>query len=317
MTEKKDDKTQKKNKNIPTPHDLFFKANLENKVRAKKWIQTHINKDIVSNIDFKVMQSLPTEFIQSNLRKVVSDVLYSVKIKGKDAYIYFLLEHQSSSDELMAFRMLTYTVQIMQWHLSQGNKKLPLVIPCVLYHGKESPYPYSSNVVDCFEDVELAKEYAFRSFDLIDLTMMDDKKIEDFDTSLFFEYMLKHSREKDFIDQLISILSANPDKSLYFYGGIDWINKVLSYIESRRDIDQASIDKLIKVINKNTDGEYMTTIERWREESKNQGVHIGEDRRNHEMAIEMLKDDHGVEMVVKYSKLSLSEVTELKKSITH
>jgi predicted transposase YdaD len=78
---------------------------------------------------------------------------------------------------------------------------------------------------------------------------------------------------------------------------------------------------LIKIINKNTDGEYMTTIERWRTESKQEGrqegVHIGEDNVRHEMALEMLKSGDTVTKVVSISKLSVDEVLKLKASITH
>ena len=127
-----------RDKNIsPTPHDSFWKANLNDPKKAKKLIETHLSKEIVKHTDFTTLEAKPTEFIQHNLRLIVSDVLYSVKIKGKPAYIYFLWEHMSTAEALMAFRMLLYVAEIMKWHLAQGNNKLPLVIPCVIYHGKQ------------------------------------------------------------------------------------------------------------------------------------------------------------------------------------
>lgn len=73
-----------------TPHDAFWKANLVDPKRAKKLIEAHFSNEIVKHTDFTTLEAKPTEFIQKNLRTMASDVLYSVKIKGKPAYLYFL-----------------------------------------------------------------------------------------------------------------------------------------------------------------------------------------------------------------------------------
>ncbi|WP_440682913.1 Rpn family recombination-promoting nuclease/putative transposase [Cysteiniphilum halobium] len=120
-------------KPLPTAHDVFFKANLAEKSKAKALLKQIYSKELVSKLDLKHLKHVPTEFIQHNLRKVVGDVLYMTKLNGKDAYVYVLFEHQSSSDELMAFRLLLYVVQIMQQHLQQGHDKLPIILPAVVY----------------------------------------------------------------------------------------------------------------------------------------------------------------------------------------
>ena len=211
MAEKKKEKGS-----LPTPHDAFFKANLEDKTRFCKTVKQHFSKDIVEKIDFDKLNPVSTDFIQKDLSYLASDVLYSTKVNGKDAYIYVLWEHQSSSDPLMAFRVLVYTIQIMQKHLKAGHKKLPLVLPAIMYHGKESPYPYSRNVVDCFSDKELAEEYAFRSFTLVDLTIIDDDQLAKFDPDLLFEFMLKHSGDNNLPNELTVMLLNNPEQSQYF-----------------------------------------------------------------------------------------------------
>ena len=300
-----------KNNNLPTPHDVFFKANLADKQTAKSLVKQAFSKKLVSKIELNNLTAQSTDFIQHNLRKVASDVLYSTKINGKDAYVYVLFEHQSTSDELMAFRILVYVVQIMQHHLQQGYDKLPLVLPAVMYHGKDSPYPYSTNIIDCFADIELASEYAFRSFDLIDLTVMNDEELSNLEPELVFEFMLKHSRDR-LVEQLTAWLLANPNQSIYFLNaGKTLLNQVFSYIESRKDIEQDSIDKLIEVINDNTDGEFMNYLERREEKAEVQGVLKGKQ----ETARKMLCDGMPIESVLKYTDLNLDEITNLKKEI--
>ena len=105
-------------------------------------------------------------------------MVYECLIDGKKSYIYFLLEHQSTPDELMAFRKLQYNVALMNQHLKKGNKKLPVIVSLCLYNGNKSPYPHSTDVFDCFENIELAKELMFKPFKLIDLSVLSDEEIE-------------------------------------------------------------------------------------------------------------------------------------------
>jgi len=69
----------------------------------------------------------------------------------------------------------------------------------------------------------------------------------------------------------------------------------------------------------------MTTIERWREESntkvrqegRQEGVHIGEDKKAHDVAMKLLKRGDSVADVVEISGLTKAEVIKIKASITH
>jgi predicted transposase/invertase (TIGR01784 family) len=79
--------------------------------------------------------------VEEDLRAYYSDVLYSVRTTEGDGYIHVLIEHQSTSDKHMAFRLMRYAIAAMQRHLDAGNKKLPLVVPVLFYTGRRSPYP--------------------------------------------------------------------------------------------------------------------------------------------------------------------------------
>ena len=181
-------KTKSKSNSITQPHDAFFKANLADIKKAEIALRTHLPKSLIKHVDFSTLKAMPTEFIKHTLGKLASDMLYSVKIKGKDAYFYKLFEAQSSPDSLMPFRTLNYEMQIMQGHLDAGNDKLPIVITLVFYHGETSPYPYSNSVYDLFEDVELAKKYAFNSFELVDLTVTTKEQMAQLNPELLFEF---------------------------------------------------------------------------------------------------------------------------------
>jgi len=85
-------------------------------------------------------------YIDKSLRRKFSDILYRATFNDEVGYIYLLVEHQSEADKMMPWRILQYTVNIMEKHLILHNTEaLPLVFPLVLYHGKKR-YPYSTDV---------------------------------------------------------------------------------------------------------------------------------------------------------------------------
>lgn len=84
---------------------------------------------------------------QSNAvrRESIVDLLFKIVIANHKAYIYLLLEHQSSPDPLMAFRVIEYIINAIRDHLKKHNtQKIPLIFPLVIYHGK--PYQFKSDI---------------------------------------------------------------------------------------------------------------------------------------------------------------------------
>jgi recombination-promoting nuclease RpnB len=87
-------------------------------------------------------------------------VVYSCKIDNKS--IYILVEQQTKPDFLLPFRFLQYNVALLAEHLAQNKKEkkrqyLPTILNLCLYTGKKTPYPYSLDIYDCFEDPILAR----------------------------------------------------------------------------------------------------------------------------------------------------------------
>ena len=75
-------------------------------------------------------------FITSKYKDRESDIIYKVKNKN----IFFIIEHQSTIDYSMVYRMLEYSIEIMR-QIIQGKEnkrktyKYPLIIPIVIYTG--------------------------------------------------------------------------------------------------------------------------------------------------------------------------------------
>ncbi|MFD3595886.1 Rpn family recombination-promoting nuclease/putative transposase [Nocardia sp. NPDC058640] len=117
------------------PHDAYARQVLSRAADAASEIRVNIDAELAARIDLDGMVLVPGSFITEDLRSLYSDVLYRTTIDGRGAYIYILIEHQSCSDQLMAFRMLGYVVNIWRRHLDEHPKPevLPFVLPLVVH----------------------------------------------------------------------------------------------------------------------------------------------------------------------------------------
>lgn len=180
-----------------TPHDAIFKAFLSRPETARDFIEIHLPPSLVKLCNLDTLHLESSSFVEENLRQYYNDVLYSVETTKGCGYIYVLIEHQSSPDENMAFRMLRYAIATMQRHLEAGHDYLPLVIPILFYQGKRSPYPWSTNWLDGFPDPDIARDLYFHAFPLVDITLIPDDEIMQHRSMAAFTLVQKHIRQRD------------------------------------------------------------------------------------------------------------------------
>ena len=180
-----------------TPHDAVFKQFLTQADTARDFLAIHLPPALRQRCDLDTLQLESASFIEESLRAWYSDVLWSLKTASGEGYIYVVIEHQSSPDAQMAFRLMRYAIAAMQRHLDGGHTKLPLVVPMLFYHGATSPYPFSLNWLDEFADPQLAKTLYGCPFPLIDVTVMPDDDIVQHRRVALLELMQKHIRQRD------------------------------------------------------------------------------------------------------------------------
>lgn len=192
-----------------TPHDAVFKKFLGHPDTARDFLDTYLPASLHELCDLDTLKLEPGSFIEEDLRASYSDVLWSLKTRTGKGYIYALIEHQSSSDVHMAFRMMRYAIAAMQNHLDAGHKTLPLVVPILFYHGVDSPYPYSLCWLDEFDDPETARKLYGSAFPLVDITALSDDEIMQHRRMALLELVQKHIRERDLmvlVDNLVALL---------------------------------------------------------------------------------------------------------------
>ncbi|EGG6885755.1 Rpn family recombination-promoting nuclease/putative transposase [Salmonella enterica] len=199
----------KKKNTTPTPHDATFRQFLTQPDIAKDFMELHLPTELRAICDLSTLKLESGSFVEDDLRQYFSDVLYSLKTTAGDGYIHVLVEHQSTPDKHMAFRLIRYAVAAMQRHLEAGHKKLPLVIPVLFYTGKRSPYPYSTRWLDEFDDPALAGTLYSSAFPLVDVTVIPDDEITGHRSMAALTLLQKHIHQRDLaelVDRLAPIL---------------------------------------------------------------------------------------------------------------
>ena len=104
------------------PHDLLFKRTFaEFPAVAKELMQVHLPEQLINSINLDNFELCNHEMFSPTSAARVADVVVKTSIKqsGEDAYlVFFVFEHQSSNDPLIAFRILQYIVRRSEEHTS-------------------------------------------------------------------------------------------------------------------------------------------------------------------------------------------------------
>ncbi len=85
------------------PHDRLFRRVFGDPKHAGSELRSVLSAEVAAHIDLDHLEPVAVSFVDDNLRQVHSDLLLRTTFDGDDAYLYFLVEHQSSPDDLMAF----------------------------------------------------------------------------------------------------------------------------------------------------------------------------------------------------------------------
>jgi hypothetical protein len=150
----------------PRPHDALFRSAFEHPDHAAAELRHVLPRTITDAIDWPTLHHEPGSFIDRALADRHSDLLFSARIGAAQALIYLLLEHQSTTDPRMPFRMLVYIVRVWErWleetrdpaspHRASNARTLPLIIPVLLTHAPHG-WTEPTRMHELFDPLSLA-----------------------------------------------------------------------------------------------------------------------------------------------------------------
>ncbi len=118
---------------INNPHDKAFRAMMEYQEFSSAFFKYHLPPKLANALEPASLRLLKETHLDKSLRKTVNDLIFSCKLRDKPAYISLLVEHQSSADKFIAFRIYHYLFSVLNSHLKQyPGKPLPPVYALLL-----------------------------------------------------------------------------------------------------------------------------------------------------------------------------------------
>lgn len=124
------------NEPLHQPHDKLFRSVFSDPAEAAVLLRDVLPAPLRRDIRWNTLSLLPGSFLDDQLRATESDLLFEVFHAGlpEPIRLYVLLEHQSSPDRWMAFRLLKYCCRIWDRDATGSNRLSPIV-PVVFYLG--------------------------------------------------------------------------------------------------------------------------------------------------------------------------------------
>lgn len=284
----------------PTPHDALFRGVFSQPEHAAGLIRHLMRRSLAARFDWSTLRLVSGSFVDAALRGRHSDVLYTVRCDGRDVFLYLLLDHQSTDEPLMPFRLLVYLVRIWERHVREHPKlaRLPAIVPMVVHHSREgwtSPASFQA-LIDLPEDVldMLAPHIPGFTFLLDDLRVATDASLRRRAMSAigrFALFCLRHSSEPGQIVQrlarwvmLVREMRAAP-------GGKEALELIWRYVlvVSEPASPVELVEQLLLVVGEEGKEEIVTAGEQLIERGRNEG-RLAERR---ELLLEQLRERFG------------------------
>ena len=205
---------------INKKHDKLFKEILSDRKEAIKFINRYLHLNLLEN----EIEKYEKEFRTEEFSNIEADVVYKVKNKN----VFILIEHQSSVDLKMAYRILRYKNAIIESainkrKLKEKNYKIPKVIPIVLYTGRRKWQKLS--IEDIEERIEGYGKIEL-GYNLVDTN----------------EFTREQLLEDNLITSKAMLIEKSQNKEELYRN----IEDIISYKNKMEDFEYEQLEKIVK-----------------------------------------------------------------------
>ena len=315
----------KSNSITNSEHDKLFKKLLENREQTAKFLDMVLGsgKDITA----KNLELYNKEFITDKFEKNETDIVYKVT----NINVYIIIEHQSTADRTMPYRVRRYKTALMdsvinKKEMKKASYKLPRMIAIVLYTGKQKWE--NLKLEDMQEPLEWYRE-DYNEFILVDVNSF--KKEEILEGNLIITKAMLLEREEnpeDFIKYLYIIIDREKIKQDIQYKELLKILIQYIFINERYASIRKKIETTInKIFDEEGDDETMSHFTQLLDEAfdkaekrgeirgeirgEKRGKKEGREEGKIEVAKAMKADKVSYEIISKFTGLKLEEIEAL------
>lgn len=296
---------------MPTIHDCGYKKLFSNKVIFRQLIETFVTEDWVKDLDFDSCVTVDKSFISEHYKETESDIIYRLKLKDLELYIFILIEFQSTVDRFMALRMLNYITDFYMDDISSHKRvqRLPAVFPILLYNG-EARWTAPTNLANLIEAGDRLGRFAlnFEYFKIAENAYSREEllRIKNIVSTLF---LAESYYDIELLGQeLLTLFEREPDReavSLF----LNWF-KQLSEHGRIEKVDYQSLEKIYT-----TREEVQSMLIRALEREKKEIFRKGKLEGKIEAAKNLLAEGLSIEFIARVTGLSKDEILKIQASL--
>jgi len=265
-------------------------------------IKSFVKEEFIDKIDYSTLKPVKSSFVSSGFRARETDVIWTLNIDGKEAYIYILIDFQSTVDKFMSLRLMTY-IGLFYEHLLKEKKKkkkplpdkLPPVFPILLYNGKRkwsAPLHISELIDISWPSIrKYIPQFTYYKIEENDFPREALKDIENLVARLFLIELSEINELVDIIDDTVKILKKEVNKELQRDFGL-WVRGILG--KKHVELDLSKLDEmevrpmLLETLDKFEKDIFKKGKKEGREEGKKEGREEGIKKGKIESARKML-----------------------------
>ncbi len=244
------------------PHDHLFKSTFSDPRIAADYIRNFLPLDLTSQLDLSSLELAPGSYVNEELKEYLSDVVYRCKYGEEEIKLSLLFEHKSKPDGIIYLQLLRYLLEA--WDQQPKKKEgLGIVIPIVVYHGKEKweKRTFTSHFPGL--DATLTPFIPNFQYLLTDLADWSDEALMTLQAGLVRNVLLvlKHFKETQYIKQHIDRLFWEAEPYLADPSQKQYIKILWNYIYGTNKLSILEIRILGEKLSTSLRNEAMTTYE--------------------------------------------------------
>lgn len=293
---------------INKKHDKLLKKILTDKKEMALFInQFLLPKKKIEETD---LTNCKNSYINPKYQNKEADLVYH----NKDKTIYFLVEHQSTVDTNMPYRILNYCIDIIQdWVREKRLKNIttyPIVVPVVIYTG-ERRWTVSTNFADKqVKETTYGNNHISLAYNVIDINRYSKSSFLEKNSIFGYSMLIEKAKDtKEIVQAIESILDnvTEEDKLLQMADIIH--NLFLSQIDI--EMQKHIIQKIDEKVGENDMDEIIARIRAGDEKRLKQK----EKEVKKQTALKMLQKGLNVELIQDILGIKGEEIKKLKAKI--
>ena len=194
-------------------HDSSYKYLFSVPEMVRDLIMGFVPDEWLRRLDYATLERVDGSYITEDFRGRADDIVWRIKVGGEWAYLYLLIEFQSTVDKYMALRMMVYQGLLYQDLIKQkmvlSDGRLPPVLPIVLYNGGQR-WTSARDVFDLIPSVPgLVEQFKPRAkYLLVDENDYTDSELTSLKNLVAAIFRFEHPVSSEKIEELIALLEV-------------------------------------------------------------------------------------------------------------